>query len=273
MATTWKGMISFGLVNIPVKASPAARGDKGVSFNQIHGKCGGRIKQPKHCPHCERDVEFAELVKGYEVSEGTFVTVTDEELKACKPESDATMKIESFVPASEVDPMLFESSFYLEPEKAGKMAYKLLLEALEDCGRYGIASIVMGGQREHVAIIRPYRGYLAFHTMYYADEVRETPNIMLDDIKIKPQELALAQKLIEANAESFDHCQYFDHYTRAVEEMLEAKAQGKAPKAAPKKEAKADVLDLMSALSMSIDKKASGKATKEAKTGGRKKIA
>jgi len=257
MANMWTGSISFGLVNVPVKLSPAARGE-GISFNQLHSKCKGRIKQKLCCPTCEIDVERADLLKGFEVSKDKYVIVTDEEIKALAPESSKVMEITETVPADQVDPMLFESSYYFTPEIAGRKGYQLLHAALVAEKRYAIATATLG-TKEHTVVIRPYRDVLVMHTMYLEDEVRAQPELEYDG-KVSPAELKLARQLVAINAADFDHSQYADSYLPQVRNLIESKASGKtieAPVAVKKRDA---VLDITAALEASILKKSAGAA-------------
>jgi DNA end-binding protein Ku len=249
MATVFKGSISFGLVVIPVKVSPAARSEK-ISFNQLH-TCGSRINLVTKCPQCSMEVERKDLQKGYEYAKGSYIIVTDAELEACESESSRTLEIEHCVSADEVDPMLFDSSYYLEPEPAGVKGYKLLLEALKSKRQYAIARMTMSS-REHVIIIRPFRGALAFHTMYFEAEVRAVPSMGLDAAQLKPGELALAQQLLSVYTSPFEHGSFSDGYQTAVAALLEAKQQGETVHTPPKEKPKSATVDLMSMLEASL---------------------
>jgi DNA end-binding protein Ku len=254
MASVWKGSISFGLVVIPVKVSVAAR-SAGISFNMLH-TCGSRINQKTFCPKCNKDIDRGDTMKGFEHKKGEYLTITAEELKNCEPESTRTMEIDRVVDAEDVDPMLFESSYYLEPEAAGRKGYKLLYEALTAEGKYAIARVTMSG-REHIVIIRPYQGILAFHTMYFEAEVRAVPEI--GTVTINAKELQLARQLLSVNAADFDHSVYADRYTEQVEELITAKQQGKKVKVMPKRETVRETDDLMAALTASLEGGQKGK--------------
>ena len=256
MASVWRGSISFGLVVIPVKASVAAR-PTGISFNLLH-TCGSRISMKTWCPECEAEIERSETTKGYEFTKGQYVLVSPEELNACAPASSRSMEIDRVVDAVEVDPLLFESSYYLEPEPAGRKGYKLLHAALVTEDKYALAKLTLSG-REHVVVIRPYRDCLAFHTLFYEPEVRAIPNLGLEGLAVKPAELALAQQLLRANAAAFDHAAYADGYQQAVSDLLDAKQQGKKVKVMPKKPAASETGDLMAALQASLGKGKSAK--------------
>ncbi len=249
-STVWKGYITFGLITIPVRLYAAARTER-VSFNQIHEVCGGRIKQQTFCPQCDRTVERSELVKGYEVEKGRYVIVNDEEIKGIAPASSDNMEILEFVKAEGIDPIYFDASYFMVPEDAGKKAYHLLLETMQKSGYSAVAKITMH-QREYTVIVRPHADGLLLHTMFYPEEVREVPEFRRDEnVNVKPQEVALAEKLVEGLAADFDPSKYHDEYQGRLTQMIEAKREGQPVKtAAPKK--RAPVIDLMQALQKSL---------------------
>lgn len=265
-ATVWKGYISFGLITIPVRLFAAARTER-VSFNQIHQPCGGRIKQQIFCPQCDRVAERSELVKGYEVEKDRYVIVKDEEIKEIAPPSSDTMEIVEFVKAEGIDPIYFDASYFMAPEDAGKKAYHLLFETMRKSGYSAIAKIAMH-QREFTVVIRPHAEGLLLHTMFYPEEVREVPEFRQDrSVTVKPQEIELAEKLVEGLAAEFDPSKYHDDYQKRVLEMIEAKRDGLAVNAeAPRK--RAPVIDLMQALQKSLGdlpRKPAAKAEAETK--------
>ena len=263
-STVWKGFISFGLITIPVRLFAAARTER-VSFNQIHNVCGGRIKQQTYCPQCERLVERSELGKGFEVEKDRYVIVNDEEVKAIAPASSDTMEIAEFVKAEGIDPIYYDSSYFMVPEEAGKKAYHLLLETMRKSGYSAIAKITMH-QREYTVVVRPHADGLLLHTMFYPEEVREVPEFRRDEnISVKPQEVALAEKLVEGLAADFDPSKYHDEYQIKMQAMIEAKKEGLAAATpeAPKK--RAPVIDLMAALQKSLGELPRKPATSEPK--------
>jgi DNA end-binding protein Ku len=249
-STVWKGYLSFGLISIPVRLFAAARSER-VSFNQIHEKCGSRIKQQIYCPVCERVVERSELAKGLEVEKNQFVIVEDEEIKRIAPQSSDTMEILEFVHANQVDPIYFDSSYFMVPEEAGKKAYHLLLESMKKSGYSALAKIAMH-QREYTVIIRPYANGLTLHTMFYPEEVREISEYgHSDNVTLKPQEIALAEQLVEGLAANFEPEKYHDEYQAKLQQLIEAKREGQEVKSeAPRK--LAPVIDLMQALKKSL---------------------
>lgn len=249
-STVWKGYISFGLITIPIRLFAAARTER-VSFNQIHQKCGSRIKQQTYCPVCERVVERSELVKGYEVEKDRYVIVDEDEIKSVAPASSDTMEIFEFVKAQGIDPIYFDASYFMVAEEAGKKAYHLLLETMRKSGYSAIAKVTMH-QREYTVVVRPHENGLLLHTMFYPEEVREVPEYgHTDNVTVKPQEVALAEKLVEGLAADFDPSKYHDEYQHRLLEMIEAKREGQAiASEAPKK--RAPVIDLMQALQKSL---------------------
>jgi DNA end-binding protein Ku len=249
-STVWKGYVTFGLITIPVRLFAAARTER-VSFNQIHEPCGSRIKQQTVCPRCERVVERSELVKGFEVEKDRFVIIGDEDIKSVAPASSDSMEILEFVKAEGIDPIYYDASYFMVPEEAGKKAYHLLLETMQKSGYSAVAKIAMH-QREYTVIIRPHADGLLLHTMFFPEEVREVPEFHRDpNVAVKPQEVALAERLVEGLATDFDPSKYHDEYQGKLKEMIEAKRAGQTVEVeAPRK--LAPVIDLMAALQKSL---------------------
>jgi DNA end-binding protein Ku len=259
------GTLSFGLVSIPVKMFTAAS-SAGVSFNQLHEKCGGRIKQQLHCPACNEVVDRSALVKGYEFAKDQYVRFTDEELKQLEAEASPTIDIAEFVPLDQVDPIYFEKSYYLGPDKGGDKAYRLLCDAMEQAGTVALAKYVMRG-KESLVLIRASQHGLMLHAMYFADEIRDFGEIDKGkDATIRPNELALAQKLIqELSNPEFKPDQYHDEYRGRVLAVVESKVEGKEITAGAPQVARTQVIDLMEALKQSLESRASGEETAKAK--------
>jgi DNA end-binding protein Ku len=249
-STVWKGYISFGLISIPVRLYAAAR-DERVGFNQIHLVCNSRIKQQLYCPTCERVVERSEIGKGYEQSKNHYTIIEDEELKKIAPASSDTMDIQQFVKLEEIDPIYFDTSYYIVPEDPGRKAYQLLLKAMKNENFVALAQVSMH-QREYTVAVRPYEKGLTLHTMYYANEVRKL-NEYEDqgNVELKTQEVEMAEKLIHALARPFNPEAYHDEYQKKVLELIEAKSEGKTVQGAPHKRM-APVIDLMKALENSL---------------------
>jgi len=249
-ASVWKGFILFGLVSIPVKLYAAARTTR-ISLHQLHSTCHTRLRQPLSCPTHNRIVDRSEVVKGYEYEKDKYVLIEPEDIKKIQPESAKAMEILSFANAKEIDPLFFDSSYFLVPEAEGRKAYLLLLKALEDSHRVGIAKVTTH-QREYIVFIRPYDRGLALHTMYFANEVREAPGYCdVDHVKLAPQEIKLAEQLVSTLSEPFDLKKYHDEYQERLKALIEARQKGEDIAAAPQPK-RAPVVDIMSALKKSL---------------------
>ncbi|MGH7730584.1 MAG: Ku protein [Candidatus Eiseniibacteriota bacterium] len=249
------GTISFGLVSIPVRMFTAASSES-VSFNQLHPKCGGRIKQQLLCPTCNEIVERNTLVKGYEFAKDQYVQFTEEELKALEGEASRMIDIAEFVPLAQVDPIYFEKTYYLGPDKGGEKAYRLLTDAMLKAKRVALAKFCMRG-KESLVLIRPAQNGLMLHTMYFADEVRDFGEVDKgDEAKIKPGELDLADRLIgELSNDRFRPDQYADDYRDRVLAVVEQKVEGKEVTSLAPQAQRTQVIDLMDALKQSLGKR------------------
>ena len=253
--STGSANISFGLVSIPIRMYTAASAG-GVSFNQIHQKCGGRIRQQQICPTCNEVVERSALVKGYEFAKDQYVQFTDDELKGLEGEASRMIDIAEFVPLDQVDPIYFEKTYYLGPDKGGEKAYRLLADAMAASGRVALAKFVMRG-KENLVLIRPAQEGLMLHTMYFADEIRDFGEIEKgDEAKLKPGELELAQRLLgELSSEAFKPEKYSDEYQARVLEAVETKVEGKEVTSLAPQAQRTQVIDLMDALKQSLGKR------------------
>jgi DNA end-binding protein Ku len=253
-SSAWKGFITFGLISIPVKLFPAARSSR-VGLHQLHAVCKTRLRQPLFCPTCNRIVERSEVVKGYEYEDGKYVVIDPEEIKKIAPESARAMEILAFVKESEIDPLFFDSSYFLVPEDQGKKAYKLLLKTMEDKDRVAIAKLTMH-QREYTVFLRPYDHGIALHTMYFANEIREAPGYgKTDNVKITPQEIKLADQLVDNLSEEFQLKKYHDEFETRLRALIDAKQKGRDITATPRPE-RAPVIDMMTALKKSLERTA-----------------
>jgi DNA end-binding protein Ku len=252
------GTLSFGLVSIPIKMYTAASAG-GVSFNQLHEKCGGRIKQQLICPTCDNQVvERTSLVKGFEFAKEQYVRFTEDELKRLEAEASPSIDMVEFVPLDQIDPIYFEKTYYLGPDKGGSKAYKLLADAMIKTGQVALAKYVMRG-KESLVLIRPAQGGLMMHTMFFQDEVRDFGEIDKgSDATIRPGELDLALRLIDelANPE-FRPDQYHDEYRGRVLSVVEQKVEGKEITSAQPQVERTQVIDLMEALKQSLESRVS----------------
>ncbi len=245
------GTISFGLVSIPVRLYTAAS-SAAVSFNLLHAKCGSRIRQQTYCPVCEQVVDRSALVRGYEVQRDEYVRFTDEELKALEGEASKVIEIAEFVPLPRVDPIYFEKTYFLGPDKGGEKPYRLLADAMAKMARAAVAKFVMRG-KESLVLVRAAQRGLMLHTLYFADEVRDFGEIDKGDAaKLREGELELAVRLVEElSKEDFDPAQYQDDYRQRVLAAVERKVAGEEVAPAPEV-ARAPVIDLMDALKESL---------------------
>jgi DNA end-binding protein Ku len=245
-------MVSFGLVSIPIKLYVATHSES-PSFNLLHQPCGSRIRQQIFCPRCERTVERSELVKGYEVAKEQYATFTDEELRALETAASPSIDIQEFVPLADVDPVYFETSHYLGPDKGGEKAYHLLADAMREREVVAVAQHVSRG-KERLVLIRPMAKGLVLHSLYYADEVRSFDDIVLGDPgQRRDGEMRLAQQLIgELTGPGFAPEQYRDHYRDRLREVVDKKIAGEETTIVAAQAPRAQVIDLMEALKQSL---------------------
>jgi DNA end-binding protein Ku len=253
-STVWKGYISFGLISMPVHLFAAARSEH-TRHHEIHRECGTRIHHPLYCPYDERIVTRDEVAMGYEVEKDKYVLIEPAELKKTLPPSSKAMDITQFVKLSEVDPIYFETSYYVVPEEPGKRAYALLLKTMEEMCYAAIAQITLH-QRERTAIIRPYDQGLTLHTFYYANEIHKVKEYGKTAIRdLKKQEIALGEQFAKTLVKPFHPQDFRDEHEQKVRELIESKTKGRAaPKPEKKTQQLAPVIDLMSALKKSLAK-------------------
>ncbi len=249
-SSVWSGYLTFGLISMPVKLFSGARGER-VSFHMLHRDDNVRIKQQLYCPADERVVERNEIVKGFEYRKGEYVIIEPEEIKKIEPKTAKAMEILQFVRQEEVDPLYFESSYYMMPDEAGKRPYQLLTKAMEDSGYLAIAKLTMHN-REYTVILRPKTNGLVLHTMYYAEEIREVEGFGEDHAELKAGELKVANQLIEALADKFDPEKFHDTYEENLKAMIKARLEGNEVTAVEKPGKPAPVVDLMDALKQSL---------------------
>jgi len=248
-ATVWKGFLSFGLVSFPVRLFSAARAET-IHFHMLHKKDLSRVKEVWYCAEEDEPIERAEIVKGFEASKGEYVVVEDAELKKIAPPTATTMEILQFADSDEIDPIFFESSYYVAPEEQVSKPYGLFLAALKETGQHAIAKIAMHN-REHVVLIRPADGGLLLHTLYYVDELHKANKKGALKTKFSAKELEMAKSLIAHLTAPFKPEQFHDTYRKNVERLIEQKKKGQKVTAV-KQPRKAPVIDLMDALKRSL---------------------
>jgi len=249
----WSGAISFGLVNVPVKLFTAVR-KKDVRFNQLHEPDGARISQKRFCSKEDKEVPYDEVVKGYEISPGNYVLIEPEELEALDPKATHTVDIEDFVKLEEIDPLFFDTSYYLVPDERGAKAYRLLLTAMNDAGMVGIARVVLR-TKQYLCAVRPVGDALVLSTMNFADEVmgqEELDGLPGDEVEPSSREVDMANRLIESLSTEFEPDKYHDDYREKVMALIDEKASGKEVVVQPEAPSAAPVVDLMAALEASL---------------------
>ncbi|PRX45467.1 DNA end-binding protein Ku [Prauserella shujinwangii] len=249
----WKGAVSFGLVTIPIHLY-AATESKNVSLRQVHEADGGRIQYKRFCTVDGTEVPYAEIAKGYELADGGMVVLTDKELAELPLSTSKTIEVEEFVPLEAIDPIYFDKSYYLEPQKAALKPYVLLRDALAKSGQVAIAKVAIR-QRESLAVLRVLSDVLVLTTMLWPDEVR-TPDfgfLKEDPPQVRPQELTMAGSLIDSLSDSvFEPSKYRDSYREALMSLIESKIAGAETTAPQAETAEAEVTDLMAALEASV---------------------
>jgi DNA end-binding protein Ku len=255
MHTMWKGSISFGLVNIPIKLHTATE-DKDVKLRTLHNKCHAPIKYEKICTVCEEEVKPEDIVKAYEYTKGKFVVLDHEDLEKLRKENEEkAVEIIDFVKMEEIDPIYFDRSYYMSPNEGGSKAYSLLRKALQESQKVGIAKIIIRS-KEQMAVIRVYDNTLVMETIHFPDEVRraaDVPNVPAED-KVTEKELVTAIMLIDQLTSEFEPEKYTDEYRTALLELIDAKRTGQETVTPTAKETPSNVTDLMAALQASIDR-------------------
>ncbi|UOQ47386.1 Ku protein [Gracilibacillus caseinilyticus] len=267
MHTIWKGTISFGLVNIPIKLHSATE-NKDIKLKNLHKECHSPVKYEKVCPVCEKEISQEDMVKGYEYTKNKFVVLEQEDLEALREENEEkAVDIIEFVKLEEIDPIYFDRSYYLSPNEGGTKAYALLRNALEETGKIGLAKITIRS-KQHLAVVRIYHNTLIMETIYFPDEVRdfkEVPNVP-EEPAIVEKELETAKLLIDQLTATFEPEKYHDEYRTALLALIEQKKQGEEVTTAKEPPRKDNVTDLMEALEKSLNKS----KTKKKKTTAKK---
>ena len=249
----WSGSISFGLVNVPVKLTTATS-PKDVRFHQLHAADGGRVNQKRVCSLDGEEVDYSEIVKGYEIHKGQYVVVEPEELESLAPEASRSIDIEEFVDLADIDPLYFEHSYYLVPDGPAARPYALLVEAMEGTGKVGIGRFVLR-TKQYLAALRPRHGVLVLSTLLFADEVVAPSELDVQttrDTRPNERELNMARQLVTSLSAQWEPEKYRDDLRDKVMEMIQAKAEGNEIATPEAVERPAPVLDLMAALEASL---------------------
>ena len=275
----WKGVMSFGMVAIPVRMYLATEsGSSGVSFHLLCPEHKSRIKNKRWCTEGDHEVVWGEVVRAYEYEKGNYVELTDEDFEKLPLRSSKAIDISGFVKGEEVPGELyFDSAYYLEPEKAAAKPYALLKKTLDKTGRVAIAKFALR-ERERLVSIRAHDGTLLLNTLKWPDEIRNTDDLEIPDVTVSPAEVKMAENLVEMMATDFEPEEYKDDYKKAVMELVEAKVEKREVIEAPEPEAETTVVDLMSALKASVEKAKKGELARgredrggHESVGGRKK--
>ncbi len=264
----WSGAISFGLINIPIKLYVAIH-PKDIRFHQLHSKDAGRIQYKKFCANENIEVPQDEIVKGFEVSSGSYITIDPEELSQLDPKASSSIQIEDFVYLDQVDPIFFDSTYYVLPAQNAEKAYRLLSLSMQETKRVAIAKMVMR-TKEYLCTLRPLQDALVLETMNFSDEIVDIEAIFdeskqnLREPDVTPKEIAMAQQLIDSLTTEFDASKYHDEYRLKVKELIDAKTQGKQIQKVKQQEPE-PIGDLIAALEASIaSSKANSKINKKA---------
>lgn len=252
MRPVWKGAVSFGLVNIPVKMYTASE-DKSIKFKYLHSKCSTPLKYQRVCPQCNQEVQWEEIVRGYEYQKDRYVVMKDEDFEAIPTNKTRTIDIIDFCKLQEIDPIYYEKSYYLGPEETGKKAYNLLVTALNSTDRVAVAKVVIRS-KQALAALRIYDNVLMMETMKFPDEVRSKQDIpgIEPDVAISDRELSMATQLVETMTEPFQPEKYSDDYRHALLDLISAKLEGQEPDITQAQPAQG-VVDLMESLKASLE--------------------
>jgi DNA end-binding protein Ku len=245
--------ISFGLVTIPVKLYSTTESESGISFNLLHEKCKGRLKQQYICPRDNNEVvERSAMVKGYEISKDQYVIFTNDELKALEEQASKVIEITEFLPLAKVDPLYFEKSYYLGPDKGADKSYQLLIAAMKETGQCAIAKYAARG-KQYLVLVRPYENALLLQELKYADELKGLEDIVTPSPDVKESELKLAVQLIGQIATGDFHPEkYHDEVKERMLAQIEKKSQGEQVVVSTAAEPQGKIIDLMEALKASL---------------------
>jgi DNA end-binding protein Ku len=271
MRTLWKGAVSFGLVNIPVKMYVATE-NKDIKFNYLHQECMSPVQYRKYCPRCDRELNSEEIVRGYEYQKGNYVVINEEDLERIPLENTKTIDILDFVNLQQVDPIYFDKSYYLEAASGGEKAYSLLIEAMTQTEKVAIARVIIR-TKQSLAALRVKDKVLLMETIFYPDEIRSPAGLSpgLEADKLHENEVKMAVSLIDNLSVDFEPGKYHDEYRQALRELIDAKIVGKEVVSAPAVSDKGKVVDLMEALQASVKLAEESRKQNETEDEGKKK--
>ena len=260
MRAIWKGAVSFGLVNVPVRLFSATE-NHDVQFRQVHEKDGGRIRYKRVCAIDGEEVPYSDIAKGYEAADGQMVVLTDDDMKSLPSRSTKEISIEKFVPSEQIDPLLFDKSYYLEPDKTGLKPYVLLRDALEKADRMALVTVSVRS-RMTLAVLRVRDGVIVLQTLLWADEVRAPEfESLSEETHATSKELAMASSLVDSLSGDYEPDEFEDDYSEAVEALVASKIEGGDITTTPEAKAEeTEVVDLLAALQRSVDKAKAAKA-------------
>ena len=262
----WRGVISFGMVSIPVRLFTATE-SKDIRFRQLHEETRQPVKQLRWSPELDREVGYDELLKGYEYAKDQYVIVDDEDFEKLPVPSKHTIALTAFVANEEIDPIHYERSYYLEPDEAGQKPFALLLRSLEEQGLLAVGKVALR-QKEHLCVLRPHDGLILLETLYYPDEIREPDgSIDVEGIEVSKQEMQMAAALIEMLRKPFDPEEYKDEYREQLMAMISAKLEGGEVVTGEESMPAAASVDLMAALKASVEAAKSRKANEASANG------
>lgn len=265
MRSSWKGAISFGLVTVPVSIAPAVE-EHNVPLHQVHATDGGRVRMKRWCEAEDREIPYREIAKGFEADDEHTVVLTDDDLSGLPVPTKRTIDVLAFVDESQIDPVFFAKPYYVAPEKAGGKPYALLRDAMRESGQVAVTKITLS-TRESPAVLRVHDDVLVLQLMVWPDEVRSAEGIAPPESGVRPQELAMAQSLIQTLSTDFPELagELHDDYQTALRDLVEAKLEGApVPHEAPRRAAGDNVIDLMAVLERSVQAAQSGRPGKAA---------
>ena len=251
----WKGSITFGLITIPVKIYSAVGRSSGekLAFHLLHAKDGERIHYQRTCDKGHKDIDWDEIVKGYEYTKGKWVEITDEELESLDLVSTRSIDVVTFAPLEQIDPLYFDKSYYVVPDESAIKAYRLMFDALEDEGLVGVCKVALR-EREHLSALRTKDGMLILQTMHWPEEIREPKFDELDKrTKVNDRESKMAKQLIRQLTDDFDPGQFKDEYHKALKKLIRKKVKGEEIVVLEATEERGEVIDLMDALKASVE--------------------